>query len=128
MTGSTLPAPSHQPSAQPGNRPYKHPFQASVLWMPDAKCSLLPAVFFTSQRSQARFIQPPLPRPGTPGPRISHLLSVLYRPSSVVHRLSSVVLLLSSNYSFLFVSQFFTQKHPSLNPLTEHHVPLTDEQ
>ena len=40
-----------------------------------------------------------------------------------------VVFLLSSNYSFLFVSRlFFTQKYPSLNPLLEHYLPLTDEQ
>ena len=35
---------------------------------------------------------------------------------------------LDAKYSFLFVSLlFFTQKYFSLNPLTKHIVPLTDE-
>jgi hypothetical protein len=62
-----------QPSAQSGNCPYTHPYFG---------CPVL----FTAKFPQARFLPPPLQQLGTPGPRISHLLSVLCRPSSVVCR------------------------------------------
>ena len=88
MTGSTLTAIAANPAPSPetGLISIRSPDAASVLWMPDAQCSLLPAVFFTAQCSQARFLQPPLQqpqlhRPGTPGPRISRLSSFVYRPS-----------------------------------------------
>ena len=81
------------------------------------QCSLLPAVFFTANALKYGFYSR----------RFSNsecldLEFLIYRPSSIIRRLSS-------NYSFLFVSRlFFTQKYPSLNPHMEHILPLTDEQ
>ncbi|MGB2911070.1 MAG: hypothetical protein WBB55_10845 [Anaerolineales bacterium] len=90
--------------------------------MPDAQCFLLPAVFFTASALKYGFYSR----------RFSNsecldLEFLIYRPSSIIRYLSSVVSRL--NYSFLFVSRlFFTQKNPSLNPLLEYHLPLTDKQ
>ena len=93
MTGSTLPAPSHQPSAQPGNRPYKHPFQASVLWMPDAQCSLLPNAlkhgFYSRRFSNRSFYNRSFYNRSSRGQEHLDLEFLVYRPSSIVRRLSS---------------------------------------
>ena len=56
-------------------------------------------------------------------------ISNSHDPFNSNHPSSQLSHLLSSNYSFLFVSRlFFTQKYLSLNSLMEHHLPLTGEQ
>jgi len=75
-----------QPGAQPGNfNALKHGFYSRRISNPE--CLDLEFLIYR------------------PSSIVRRLLSVLYRPSSVV-------LLLSSSYSFLFVSRlFFTQKY-----------------
>ena len=94
MTGSSITAQAANPAPSPEIGLISIRFMHSFLSIRslDAGCP----VFFTAQRSQARFLQPPLQqpqllqppllqpqlqRPGTPGPRITRISSFVYRPS-----------------------------------------------